>query len=231
VGANFIFYDPILNRLYVTNPVSGTVSVFSDTGGANDTPILLAPPLAIPGLSPTSTPACAGCSPVIPVSVTALLDGSRFYVASYQTASSCPDPIVGSSFPCVIPELTVFDANTLTLKYPSTPILTLLGAVAANQFAAPPVLACGPIPLVPGALYTPTATRFRMFTVAAEDSSHVYVSMCDAGAIADIITNGGNVNNSGGNVPADSLVMDLLTPPAASSGTALQNPIFLLDGQ
>ncbi len=231
VGANFIFYDPILNRLYVTNPVSGTVSVFSDTGGANDTPILLAPPLAIPGLSPTTNPPCAGCSPVIPVSVTALLDGSRFYVASYQTASSCPDPIVGSSLPCVIPELTVFDANTLTLKYPGTPILTLLGAVAANQFAAAPVLSCGPIPLVAGALYSPSTTRFRMFTVAAEDSSHVYVSMCDAGAIADIITNGGNVNNSGGNVPADSLVTDLLTPPAASSGTALQNPIFLLDGQ
>ena len=30
-GANFLFYDPNLNRLYVTNPLSGTVYVFSDT--------------------------------------------------------------------------------------------------------------------------------------------------------------------------------------------------------
>jgi len=41
-GANFIFFDPHLNRLYVTNPLTSTVYVFSDTGGANDTPVQLA---------------------------------------------------------------------------------------------------------------------------------------------------------------------------------------------
>jgi hypothetical protein len=70
-----------------------------------------------------------------------------------------------------------------------------------------------------------------VFTTAAEDGSHVYMSMCDAGAIADIITNGNNANNTGGGIPADTLITDLLTAPAASSGTALQNPIFLLAGQ
>ena len=34
----------------------------------------------------------------------------------------------------------------------------------------------------------PEPTRFRMFATAAADSSHVYVSICDAGVIADIIT-------------------------------------------
>src|SRR5258708_19526608 len=42
-GANFVFYDPHLNRLYVTNPSTTTVYVFSTTGGANDTPIHLSP--------------------------------------------------------------------------------------------------------------------------------------------------------------------------------------------
>jgi hypothetical protein len=85
--------------------------------------------------------------------------------------------------------------------------------VSANlyQYAVPPVANCAS-PVLP-ALYTPAATRFRVFTAAAADSSHVYVSMCDAGAIADINTTDGNINNTGGTgSPADSVVTDL---PAA----------------
>jgi len=44
------------------------------------------------------------------------------------------------------------------------------------------------------------------------DSSHVYVSMCDAGAIADINTTNNNSNNSGSGTPPDTLIADL---PAA----------------
>jgi hypothetical protein len=86
-------------------------------------------------------------------------------------------------------------------------------------------------------LYTPASTRFRVFTTAAADSSHVYVSMCDAGAIAVINTANDNANGSGGSgSPADSVVTDL---PAAFSAGAIQssgeppnqNPIFLLTGQ
>jgi len=209
-GANFVVLDPHLNRLYVTSPLTGTVYVYSDTGGANDTPSLLAQ-LTIPGLSATTTPSCTGCSTPTPVSVTALPDGSRFYVASYQTASSCPDIIVGPSSACVVPSLTVYDASSLALKYPSTPTLTLLTVpFAANQYAVPSVTSCVS-PVLP-ALYTPGATRFRVFTTSAVDSSHVYVSMCDAGAIADIITTGSNTNNNGGSAtPPDSLVTDLPT--------------------
>jgi hypothetical protein len=111
----------------------------------------------------------------------------------------------------VIPGLSVFDANSLTLKYPSTPIVTLLSyPFAAGQFAVPPVGSCVS-PVLP-ALYAPGTTRFRVFTTAATDSSHVYVSMCDAGSIADIITNGNNTNNNGGGPTApDTLVTDLPT--------------------
>jgi YVTN family beta-propeller protein len=215
-GANFIFFDPRLNRLYVTNPSTNAVYVFSDTGGANDTPSLLAQ-LTIPGLSASTTPACPTCSPMAPVSVTALADGTRFYVAGYQTASSCPDAFVGSSSACVIPGLTIFDANSLTLKYPPkppalpVPLPLLTYPFGASQYAVPPVASCVS-PVLP-ALYAPGATRFRVFTTAAADSSHVYVSMCDAGFIADINATNSNTNGTGGGaIPADTLVTDL---PAA----------------
>lgn len=221
-GANFIFFDPHLNRLYVTNPVTATVYVFSDTG-ANDTPTQLA---AI-SFAAGSVSCPSGCTPI---SVTALLDGSRFYVASYQTPASCPDPNVSGA--CVIPGLTVFDANNLTVKYPSAPTLTLLSTApfVAGQFAVPPVASCATAPLYP-ALYSPSTTRFRMFTAAATDSSRVYVSMCDAGAVAVVNTTDSNTNNSGGASPPDSVVTDLLAAPAANGASALQNPVFLFAGQ
>lgn len=62
-GANFMFYDSHLSRLYITNPVTNTLSVVDATA---DPPVLLA-----------SVPMAAS-----PISVTALPDGSRAYVAS-----------------------------------------------------------------------------------------------------------------------------------------------------
>jgi YVTN family beta-propeller protein len=234
-GANFIFFDPNLNRLYVTNPVTATVYVFSDTGGPNDTPVQL----ASISFGVNSTPCPLGC---VPTSVTALGDGSRFYVASYQTASSCPDSIIGAASPCVIPGLTVFNATSFALQYPTqtaqhpTPTITLLTApFETGQYALPEVASCASP--VPPALYAPGATRFRVFTAASTDSSHVYVSLCDGGAIADINATGSNSNTSGGTaIPPDTLVTDL--PEAFSAGPlqpngfpANQSPIFLLPGQ
>jgi DNA-binding beta-propeller fold protein YncE len=239
VGANYVFYDPNLNRLYVTNPKTAQVYVFSDTGGVdstgtpNDTPVLLAPsPVTVPGLTASTTPPCAGCGAVLPISVTALLDGTRFYVASYQTSASCPDSNVTAAN-CVIPIMTVFDANTFAPKYPSTPVMQLLTwpPFQPNQYALAPVTSCAPT-----ALYSPTSTRFRVFTAASEDGSRVYVSMCDAGTVAVINTVGGNANNPGSNIPPDTLITDLVDPygdgPAQASGEpAFQNPIFLFVGQ
>ncbi len=229
-GANFIFYDPNLNRLYVTNPTTDAVYVFADTGGlsngvVSDIPSQLAQ-LRIPGLTASTMPACLDCGPVIPVSLTALQDGSRFYVASYQTAPSCPDLNVTGA--CVIPFLTVFDANSLTQKYAGAPILTLMTwpPFGTNQYAVTPVTSC-----VPTALYSPSSTRFRVFTTASADSSRVYVSMCDAGAIAVVNTTDSNTNNSGSGVAADTLVIDLLTGAEGNSASALQSPIFMLTGQ
>jgi YVTN family beta-propeller protein len=244
-GANFIFFDPNLNRLYVTNPTTSTVYVFSDTGGADDTPVQLAM-LSLAGTSLCTTP--TACSPVTltPLSVTALPDGSRFYVASYFMAASCPDSFVGASSACIIPTVTVFNANNFTLQYSNASTLILLTyppfaanlATSTYQYAVPPVAACGPTaPPPPTTLYSPGSTRFRVFTAAAADGSRVYVSMCDAGAIAVIDTTDTNNNETGSTgTPADTVVTDL--PAAFSAGPiqsnglpANQNPIFLVTGQ
>ncbi len=215
-GANYLFYDPNLNRLYVTNPVTSTLYVFAISGGANDTPALLTSIAFTAG----STACPSGCSPS---SVTALADGSRFYVASYEMAPACPDPLAGTSGVCVIPRVAVFNAPNFTLKT----TLTLLTdpPFSANlstdkyQYAVPATSTCAPA--VFPATYSPATVRFRVFTAASVDSSRVYVSMCDAGAIAVINTLDNNANNPTNNpTPADTLITDL---PAAFSVCTASN--------
>lgn len=66
-GANFMLYDQHLNRLYITNPIANTLSIFD---AAVDPPNLLKQVAVATG----------------PVSVAALPDGSRVYVASSSVA-------------------------------------------------------------------------------------------------------------------------------------------------
>ena len=244
VGAKYMLYDKNLNRLYVTAPATGTganglLYVYSATG---DSPAALPTPsgnpagaLNIPPVPPCAN-ATATCSPVTPISVAALPDGSRFYVASYQTQSPCSDPNAGTGS-CLIPMLTVFDAKSLSIKPASSSYfgteLALLSSppFAASsqstppQYAVPEVSSCAP-----AAIYTPSSTRFRMFATASADSSHVYVSICDAGAIASITTTTNTVSQ--GSNEEDRLVIDLMAPLGAGSViNAPQNPVFLLAGQ
>jgi YVTN family beta-propeller protein len=226
-GANFALYDKGLNRLYVTNPTAGAVYVFDATTAS---PTLMA---TISMTTGANAPCPTGCSPV---SITALPNGTTFYVASYQTAAACPDPTIGVSHPCVIPRLTIYDALTFAVKPAATsrlaPSLSLLmePQFGAAQYAVPAVSTCAAV-----APYTPNSTRFRMFTVSAVDSSHVYVSVCDAGSIADINTTTSSITTSGSNTP-NTLVADVPAPfSAAAAGVnnepPPQNPIFLLTGQ
>ena len=211
VGANYIFYDPNLNRLYVTNPATSTVSVFSVSGGAKDTPALLQTVSF-----PLATSLCTtGCSAVFPTSVAALADETRFYVASYQTAAACPDGLSGTSLACVVPSLSVFDANSFALKTTLTLLTDPPFAADVNtnryQYAVPPNATCAP-PVAP-ALFSPGTTRFRVFTTASVDSTRVYVSICDAGVIAAINTTDNNANDpSTSGVPADTVITDLPAP-------------------
>ncbi|HLV88003.1 MAG TPA: YncE family protein [Candidatus Sulfotelmatobacter sp.] len=230
VGANFILYDSNRSRLYVTSPATSSFYVFDVTTDP-PTPIMPAgsasPAIGLPLPSP-----CGGgitCSGVTPVSVSALPDGSRFYVASYVTASPCPDPNVGNLTPtdsCMIPQLTVFQAASLTVKpMPSSssllsPSLSLLSSpqFGATQYAVRQVSTCVPAPS-----YSPSSTRFRMFTTAAADSSHVYVSLCDAGMVADVAATTSTVTTGGSNTP-DTLAADIPTPFAACTGSSCPTP-------
>jgi len=252
VGANYVVYDKSMNRLYVTSPApatnaNGLVYVFSAT---TDSPTPLPTPSGNPPgavivpLVPPCAAAPATCGPVIPVSVAALPDGSRFYVASYQSQSPCSDTNAGTGA-CIIPMVTVFDARSLTIRTPSSSLFgaelsllahlcppgdsgTCFSPFAPGQYAVPEVGSCAP-----ATVYSPVATRFRMFAAAAADSSHVYVSICDAGAIADISTTTNSVSQ--GTNQDDRLVIDLLAPfsaaPPVNNQPPPQSPVFLLTGQ
>jgi hypothetical protein len=57
-----------------------------------------------------------------------------------------------------------------------------------------------------------------MFATAAADSSHVYVSICDAGAIADVHTTTSSISTGGTNT-GDQLVTNLVSPAASCGAT------------
>jgi DNA-binding beta-propeller fold protein YncE len=251
-GANFVIYDKSRNRLYVTNPNSGSIYIFdastdppSPVGSATGAISIPAPPIC----------ATAPCSAVMPSSIAALPDGTRFYVASYVTACSqsnatgcvvpapCPDGVTAPG--CVIPQVTVYDAGTLAVK---TTIFPLLAAVSttttgltASPYALTPVPFCAPVlPYAPvnqynnGQLVTPASARFRMSAAASVDGSRVYASMCDGGSVA-IVDTTTSTTATGVNT-SDNLVTDLLAPfsagaPQANGEPLPQSPVFLLAGQ
>jgi YVTN family beta-propeller protein len=245
VGANYVLYDPNLNRLYVTNPNNSSAYIFSVAGSL---PSLLN--TIVLGSNSANYPSCVN---PCPMSVAALPDGSETYIASYQLVlaqpppppsspnQSCTDPtpqlLTGPSACSVTASVTVLDAL-------STTVTSTISAFPSGTTSFPEVANCLPASADglynPGLVPVPTtsasrfATRFRVSAVAAADSSRVYVSVCDAGSVAIINTTDGNTNNPGQDIPADTLLLDLATPfgiGTTSNSLPQQNPIFLLPGQ
>jgi len=205
-GANFMLYDKNQNRLYVTNPSNGSVSIIDSS---QDPPRLLATDCVVQG----SVPPCP--TTFAPVSVTTLPDGVSAYVASYQLASSC----LGIPVPCITSQATVIN---LTNNQVSSVIS--LGSVAVDMTNP---TACGP----PNSLSPNPPVRFRLSIAAAGDSSRVYVANCDAG-ITTIIS---AVPTSSSLYPANTIITSLQTPVSAFAPSAstqglppAQNPVFLL---
>jgi hypothetical protein len=277
-GANYVLYDPNLNRLYVTNPnnqvsqqnqiacppatlpqpyyYNSTAFIFSVAGNLPSpltTPIVLA-------ANPCPFPSCAnGCA----TSVAALPDGTRAYVASYQLVSlqvppppsppnpGCTDPnFITPASPTSVPacymgaSVTVLDALSMAVTSQISALAAPPGEIGvvpevanclpanANGLSTPSLVPVSPTP--PSGPVSRFAARFRVSAVAAADSSRVYVSVCDAGAVAIVNTTDSNTNNPGSNLPADTLVLDLPTPfgtGTTSNAAPQQNPIFLLTGR
>jgi YVTN family beta-propeller protein len=88
VGADFMAYDPTLNRLYVTNPTTNSVVVLSAT---------------------TDALTAMTASVANPISVAALPDGTRAYVGSAVVTTSTTGSVVSS-------KITVLNAADLTVK-------------------------------------------------------------------------------------------------------------------
>jgi hypothetical protein len=225
-GANYAIYDSNLNRLYVINPNVAAVFVFDAT---TDPPTALgsAAGISIP------PPPVAGVGPVIPVSVAALPDGSRFYVASYVVANgACPSTSIAAAN-CILPQATVFNAASLTFKSTIFPLLapvTLTSGQVVQPLGVTPVASC--VPVTP---YAPGNARFRMSAAASLDSTRAYVGICDAGTVA-VIDTATSANSTGTTDAIDKLVLDLNAPLSAAGSNVTgepppQNPIFLFTGQ
>jgi YVTN family beta-propeller protein len=99
VGANFMAYDPTRNRLYVANPANNTVTYLDASSDALSAVVI---PVANP------------------ISVAALLDGSRAYIASAS--------VIGGN---VTSRVTVINASTGSVRT-TIPVTTVPKICASN---------------------------------------------------------------------------------------------------
>lgn len=213
-GTNFLTYDPVINRLYVTNPTNSQIGILD---ASVDPPKLL----NTIDLSTAAASVCSGCAPD---EVTVLGDGSRAYVAGYQFSSGCTDT-AGNAVNCVNSFVAVIDGLSGTLKSVISPIGSA-PALATTGCG----LGAGPAPSV----WQPGTTRFRVSIASSGGGVNsrfkVYVGQCDAGSVAVIDTFAANGNPAdaftGLSLPAPASTF----PPLASGVPPTENPVLLLAG-
>jgi len=224
VGASFMLYDPKLNRLYITNPTAGTVSILD---ASTDPPNTLTASLPIPEYSPqtSSDPLnpCRGAS-VTPTSIAALADGTRAYVASYQ--------ISGGQ---ICSQVSVINTanNTVTKTIGLEFAVPATGLQSTGVPVAPDQTGCGstrsPSSSVPPFIQN---TGFRVSVASSADSSKVYVANCDAGSTAIIPnstdTQSANVGSPFSNLSPVTTTVDITA--ASQSGTTTTYTYTLISG-
>lgn len=102
VGADYMFYDPTLDRLYVTNPISNTVFMFD---ASTDTLTAMTVPVANP------------------ITVTATPDGTRAYVATAAVSGTTVSSSVTVLYTNDLSVKTIIPLNSVsavcTTKVPS----------------------------------------------------------------------------------------------------------------
>lgn len=201
-GANFMTYDFVLQRLYVTNPANGRVAILSTATDPNPPTVLKVIDLSVG----PNAPCPGGCAPV---SVTEIGDGSRAYFASYQL-TTCTDFLL-NSFPCVNTQVEVMNTGTNAISK-VIPTSTSVAVDTTNPTD------CGPLAGPPAAApWTPGYARFRDFVASSGGGSttnfKVYVSQCDAGNVAIIDTFADNLASPPH--PADVYTVSLAAPLSA----------------
>jgi len=217
-GANFMFYDKPGNRIYVTNPSTTVVRSFNV---AADVPVALP---VIDLSAGANAPCPTGCSPV---SVTVLPDDSRVYIANYQNVTlpaPCNPYDPTDLNPCggIASQVSVMNASDNSLR--TNVSLGSAWVDVHNPTGCTANLAGMPL------------VRFRL-SIAANDSSRVYVGKCDAGKIAVINTVSGADTlvplgpiNAGVNAAMDTPLSAFPPPQPAGGQPPTQNPVFLLVG-
>ena len=214
-GANYMSYDSRLNRLYIPNVSASNVTIVSVAGDhAVTLGTLTSFPVAprVDSVTGKHEPlSCAGS--VTPVAVSALPDGSRFYVTG-NFVGTCSN--ANETVTCVAG--TLGQPTSSTVCYQESVFL-------ANDFSLHSTIAIPPLSITPGSSQgVCEATRFRLTMASSADSSKVYLGTCDAGGVAVVRTD------------TDQFSAFLYAPPGAgtSSGGGApppQNPVFVLAGQ
>jgi len=209
--ANYMTYDRVLNRLYLTMPSTSQLAVLDVSSD---------PPVALPNVD-LSTACPVGTCKLD--AVTTLPEGTNtdskkgtIYVSSYTISGTCTQ-LAGAPTdnpPCITTQVSVIKPPGNTLQKTITTLHTVF-VNSASVGTKPDV------PIVPLC----DSARFRRHIAAAADDSRVFVANCDAGG-TDIIQ-----------TSDDSFVLNL--PAPVSSAPALpsqafpppQNPVFVLPGR
>jgi YVTN family beta-propeller protein len=201
-GADFMLYDGKLNRLYVLSSAGNALWAFDASANL---PALLAAPISMVPLPETSANPCATSVAPVPVSLTALADGTRVYVASYQKDTSSGN---------VCSQVSVFSStnytpgNIISLGY--APIVTDIADYPTGCDAARPNASTA------GAGFGQAPLGFRLSAASSADNkptTRVYVANCDQGNTAVITTVA--INSPGEVFQPDTLITQINSPLSA----------------
>jgi DNA-binding beta-propeller fold protein YncE len=206
-GATNMWYDVILNRLYI--PAGQQVTIV-DVSQSTPTTLATIPLVAV---SPSSRPSTDPCATTTAgtlnvIAVTSLPDASRAYVGAYYIDSADN----------VCPQVTVINATNLTIK---TNI-----SIPGFPDATNPANATYYVPICAATrdLVGPTGNGFRIMMAAGGDSSRAYLSSCDGGNVNIIQT---STDTYFFNLPAPYSARSPISP---SGENPPQNPVFMIAG-
>ncbi len=206
-GASYLWYDVILNRLYI--PAGGALKIV-DVSQSTPSTLADVPIATVSTTLRSSTDPCAATTPgtLNVIAATSLPDGSRAYIGSYYIDSADN----------VCPQVTVVDATNFSVKT-AIPIPGFPDAANPGN----------PTYYVPTCATTrdqvgPMGNGFRMMMASGGDSSRAYLSTCDGGNVNIIQT---ATDTYYFNLPAP---FSARPPLPGASENPPQNPVFMIAG-